>query len=129
MEHAENPFLSSYQVAGTVQTLSKQPQDYFQKQDTNVSGSHSRPSALIGAMNLYPRTGMLMSSPSEARSSSTSIKAGTSSRFVHSYSGTVGSEACKYLSKTHRESQGLAGGVISLVYLTALVLDMGHYIG
>jgi pimeloyl-ACP methyl ester carboxylesterase len=47
---------------------------------------------------------------------------------VHSYGGTVGSEACNNLGKTHRESQGLRGGVIKLVYLTAVVMDIGHYI-
>lgn len=47
---------------------------------------------------------------------------------AHSYSGTVASEACNGLGKANRELLGLPGGVVKLVYLAALVLDIGHYI-
>jgi pimeloyl-ACP methyl ester carboxylesterase len=47
---------------------------------------------------------------------------------LHSYSGTVGSEAAKGLSKKDREKEGQQGGIVSLVYLTALVLDIGHWV-
>lgn len=46
---------------------------------------------------------------------------------THSYSGTVGSEACRGLSKTERESQGLPGGIVKLVYLAAIALEMDRY--
>ncbi|KAF2247615.1 alpha/beta-hydrolase [Trematosphaeria pertusa] len=46
----------------------------------------------------------------------------------HSYSGTVGSEACRELGKAYREAQGLPGGVTKLVYLAALLMDVGHYV-
>lgn len=45
---------------------------------------------------------------------------------VHSYSGTVGSEACRGLGKEYREAQDLPGGVVKLVYIAAFVLDTGH---
>ncbi|KAF2183322.1 hypothetical protein K469DRAFT_785949, partial [Zopfia rhizophila CBS 207.26] len=47
---------------------------------------------------------------------------------VHSYGGTAGSEACRDLSKIRRESQGLKSSVIKLVYMSAILLDIGHYI-
>ncbi|KAF2502746.1 alpha/beta-hydrolase, partial [Lophium mytilinum] len=44
---------------------------------------------------------------------------------VHSWAGVPGSEAMKGLSKSDRESNGLKGGVVRLVYLTAAVLEVG----
>jgi pimeloyl-ACP methyl ester carboxylesterase len=47
---------------------------------------------------------------------------------VHSYSGTVGSEACKGLDEKSRKAQGKRTWVKSLVYLSAIVMDVGAYI-
>src|ERR1700761_8877763 len=47
---------------------------------------------------------------------------------VHSYSGTVGSEAVQGLGKTEWQRLGGKGGVIRLVYLTALALPIGGWI-
>jgi len=44
---------------------------------------------------------------------------------VHSWAGVPGSEAMKGLGKAAREREGLKGGVVRLVYLTAVVLDVG----
>ncbi|KAH6654985.1 Alpha/beta hydrolase fold-1 [Truncatella angustata] len=46
---------------------------------------------------------------------------------THSYSGTVGSEACKGFARADREGHGLAGGVVKLVYLAGFILDVGTY--
>lgn len=45
---------------------------------------------------------------------------------AHSYAGTVGSEAVKGLSRKDRGKGKTA--VVRLVYLSAIVLDMGHWI-
>jgi len=44
---------------------------------------------------------------------------------MHSWAGVPGSEAMKGLSKAAREKDGLKGGVVRLVYLTAVVLEVG----
>jgi pimeloyl-ACP methyl ester carboxylesterase len=44
---------------------------------------------------------------------------------MHSYGGVPGSAAVEGLSKSDREKKGLKGGVIRLVYLAAIVLDVG----
>lgn len=47
---------------------------------------------------------------------------------VHSYGGTVGSEAVKGLNKKDWESSGNIGGVVRLVYLAAFALPLGSYL-
>jgi hypothetical protein len=47
---------------------------------------------------------------------------------VHSSSGAVGSEACKGLDERTRRSEGKQTWVMGLVYLSALVLDVGGWI-
>jgi len=47
---------------------------------------------------------------------------------VHWYGGTVGSEAMKGLGRKDREGAGMKTAVIRLVYLSALVLDVGDWI-
>ena len=44
---------------------------------------------------------------------------------AHSYGGVVGTEAAKGMSKSDRASQGLSGGVVRMVYLTAFALPVG----
>ena len=44
---------------------------------------------------------------------------------LHSYSGIPGTESAKGLLKKDREAQHKAGGIISLVYLTAFLLPPG----
>lgn len=44
---------------------------------------------------------------------------------MHSYAGTVGSEAVKGLGKKNR---GEKSAVVRLVYLSAIVMDVGHWI-
>lgn len=44
---------------------------------------------------------------------------------MHSYGGLPGGAAAKGLSKSERESQGLAGGVIGLVFLAAFLAREG----
>ena len=43
----------------------------------------------------------------------------------HSYGGVPGTEACKGVSKAERQKKGLPGGVIRIVYLSAIVLPEG----
>ena len=47
---------------------------------------------------------------------------------MHSYGGTVGSSALSGLSAVHRAKQGLDGGVIHLLYLSAYILPVGSSI-
>ena len=47
---------------------------------------------------------------------------------VHSYSGTVGSEACKGLDEASRRKEGKETCVAALVYLSAIVLDVDGWI-
>jgi len=44
---------------------------------------------------------------------------------MHSYGGVCGTESAKGLSKKDRESEGLPGGIIRLLYLTALINPVG----
>jgi len=44
---------------------------------------------------------------------------------MHSYGGFAGSAALHGLSKAEREKEGQTGGVVSLVYLAAWLLDEG----
>jgi len=43
----------------------------------------------------------------------------------HSYGGIVGTEAIKGVLKTERHAKGLPGGVIRIIYLSAIVLREG----
>lgn len=45
---------------------------------------------------------------------------------THSYGGVVGTEASKGLSKSERRKNGKEGGLIRLVYLTAVVPTLGN---
>lgn len=45
---------------------------------------------------------------------------------THSYGGIVGTEVCKGLTKTDREAAGKKGGLIRLVYMTAVVPMLGQ---
>lgn len=45
---------------------------------------------------------------------------------MHSYAGFAGTAALKGLSKTDRQAAGQTGGIISLVYLTAWMVDVGQ---
>ena len=47
---------------------------------------------------------------------------------LHSYGGTVGSEAMKGLGRKDRESAGMKTAVLRMVYLSALVLDVDDWI-
>jgi len=54
------------------------------------------------------------------------IEAGSDVILVaHSYGGTVSSEACRGMGKAERKAQDLDGGVVKLVYLAAVVNDIG----
>ena len=44
---------------------------------------------------------------------------------MHSYGGAVGSSALADLSAAHRAKQGLDGGVVHLLYLSAYILPVG----
>ncbi len=44
---------------------------------------------------------------------------------MHSYGGAVGSSALADLSAVHRAKQGLDGGVVHLLYLSAYILPVG----
>lgn len=45
---------------------------------------------------------------------------------MHSYGGVVGTEAVKGVAKAERQKSGKLGGVIKLVYVTAIVLPVGY---
>ncbi|KAH8698761.1 Alpha/beta hydrolase fold-1 [Talaromyces proteolyticus] len=45
---------------------------------------------------------------------------------MHSYGGVVGSEASKGLSKKGREAAGKKGGITKLIYVTAVVPEIGQ---
>lgn len=47
---------------------------------------------------------------------------------MHSYAGFAGSAALRGLSTAEREAEGQSGGVVSLVYLAAWMLDEGKAI-
>ncbi|KAL9595758.1 MAG: hypothetical protein Q9219_006256 [cf. Caloplaca sp. 3 TL-2023] len=48
---------------------------------------------------------------------------------LHSYGGAPGTEAVKGMSLKERESRGLAGGVIRLIYMCAFMLQKGQSVG
>lgn len=45
--------------------------------------------------------------------------------FAHSYGGIAATEAAKGLGKAEREAQGKPGGIVRIVYLSALVVAEG----
>ena len=47
---------------------------------------------------------------------------------MHSYGGTVGSNALKDLSFNYRSEHGLPGGVVHLIYMCAYILPVGYSI-
>ncbi|TGZ82630.1 alpha/beta-hydrolase [Ascodesmis nigricans] len=47
---------------------------------------------------------------------------------LHSYGGIVGSSAAHQLSYKYRQTQGLPGGIITLVYISAFVVPAGNSI-
>lgn len=44
---------------------------------------------------------------------------------MHSYGGAVGTEAVKDVGKEERQKNGKVGGVVRLIYMTAVVLPVG----
>jgi pimeloyl-ACP methyl ester carboxylesterase len=44
---------------------------------------------------------------------------------MHSYGGIAGTESAKGLARSDREAEGKIGGIISLVYLTAIIPRIG----
>lgn len=48
---------------------------------------------------------------------------------THSYGGIAGAEGAKGLSKKEREENGKKGGIIRLVYITALIAQVGQSLG
>lgn len=48
---------------------------------------------------------------------------------AHSYGGMVATDAVQGLAKTDRVSQGLAGGVVRIIYLTCIVAGVGQTAG
>lgn len=45
---------------------------------------------------------------------------------MHSYGGIVGTEVCRGLTKKEREGNGMKGGLVRLVYVTAVVPMLGQ---
>ncbi|RAK99401.1 alpha/beta hydrolase [Aspergillus ibericus CBS 121593] len=45
---------------------------------------------------------------------------------MHSYAGMPGASAARGLSKLERQQQGLAGGILGLIFLAAFVVPEGH---
>jgi hypothetical protein len=45
---------------------------------------------------------------------------------THSYGGVPGTESAKGLSKTDRQAAGKDGGVVGIVYLAAIVPEVGQ---
>ena len=45
---------------------------------------------------------------------------------MHSYGGICGTQASKDLSKSERHEKGQPGGIINLVYITAVVPSLNH---
>ena len=48
---------------------------------------------------------------------------------LHSYGGAVGTEAVKDLSASERDTRGLKGGVVNLIYMCGFMLQVGECVG